>query len=116
MGIAPRLARQLTQLTICSSAGSRELRQHLGSCPGPSDGPVRLCPAPLMARELANYCWLHMGELCWFNPNKAPNLAPATTMLQKLTDATARADYSALNCPCPLVLHWLLRCPRPVPS
>ena len=106
MGSQPRLTRRLTQLTICSSEVSRLVHHHPGSCPGSSGGPVRLCPAPL--RELST-AESTLASSVGLTPTKLRPERQAATTLRKLTETLARADYSALNYLCLLVLRCLLR-------
>ena len=107
--IIPRLARQLTQLTICSSAMSRQVRHHPGSYPSPSGCPPALDFDSLMARELPNYCCSTLASSVGLTPTKLRPERQAATTLRKLSEPLARADYSALNYLCLLVLRCLLR-------
>ena len=113
MGSPPRLARQPTQLTICSSAGSRQAHRHPGTCPGSSGGPVRLCPAPLSELSTAEST---LASSVGLTPTKLRSRRELTTMLRELTDTAARADYSALKLPLHARPRCLLRCPRPATS
>ena len=71
MGITPRLTRMLTQLTICSSKGSRKVHKYLGHCPSPSGRHLRSRLALWSLATLIGTPHLHINKLCWFNPNKA---------------------------------------------
>ena len=113
MVIAPRVTRQLAQLTICGSAGSRQVHRHPGTCPGSSGGPVRLCPAPLNELSTAEST---LASSVGLTPTELRTERQATTALRTLTKSAARADYSALKLPLPARSRCLLRCPRPATS
>ena len=86
MEIAPRLTRQLTQLTICGSAVSRQVRHHPGSCPGSPGCPLQLCPAPLSELSTAEST---LASSVGLTPTKLRSRRELTTMLRELTDTAA---------------------------
>ena len=75
MGITPRLTRMLSQLTICSSKGSRKVHKYSRPYPNHSSRHLRPPSGPLVACDVDCQSHLPINKLCWLDPNKATTRA-----------------------------------------